>query len=210
MSGHFFLPAYQLHRASGQARVRIQGFDHYLGPHGLPESHERYQDLVAEWRIRHCDADRYTLTVDNLELLYLEFAKQHYRKADRETSEVHWVRSALRYLVAVAGPMRTRDFGPKLLKQVRERMVAAGDCRNTVNSNVGRIRRIFKWAVADELPPATVLTALQAVQGLQAGRCKALIVRRCGRFPNRRCSRSTKSSACNSGARRGSNRSRIE
>jgi integrase len=167
-------PVYQLHKASGQARVKIDGRDHYLGPHGSPESYDQYQELITEWRIRNCDADRYTLTVDDLALLYLAHAKQHYRKAGRHTSEVHCIRSALRYLVATAGRTRVRSFGPKLLKSVRERMVSAGDCRSTINSNVGRLRRMFKWAVAEELVPVAVLTALQAVQGLQAGRCDAI------------------------------------
>jgi len=167
-------PAYSLHKASGQARVRINRRDHYLGLHGSPESYERYQDLIAEWRIRNGDTDRYTLTVDDLALLYLDYAKLHYRKNGRETSEVHCTRSALRFLVAAAGQTRARSFGPKLLKEVRERMVSAKLCRTTINSNVGRIRRMFKWAVAEELIPPTVLTALQAVQGLQAGRSTAI------------------------------------
>ena len=121
-------PAYQLHRASGQARVRIAGRDHYLGPHGSPESRQHYEDLIIRWRAR-IDADGYSLTVDELALLYLEYAKQYYRKAGRETSEVHCTRSVLRHLVAVAGPCRARDFGPKLLKAVRERMISAGDWR---------------------------------------------------------------------------------
>jgi integrase len=53
-------------------------------------------------------------------------------------------------------------------------MIKDGLCRRTVNSNVSRIRRIFRWAVAEELVPATVLTALEAIQGLRAGRSEAV------------------------------------
>ena len=166
-------PAYQFHKASGQARVRIRGRDHYLGAHGSPESYERYQDLIFEWRVRNQDVDRYTMTVDELAILYLEHAKLHYRKSGRETSEVHCIRSALRTLIASAGTARARNFGPRLLKEVRRAMVSAGHCRSTINSHVGRIRRMFKWAVAEEFVPAAVLTALQAVPGFQAGRCEA-------------------------------------
>lgn len=38
-------PAYQRH-ASGQARVTINGRDHYLGRYGSLESQARYQALV--------------------------------------------------------------------------------------------------------------------------------------------------------------------
>jgi integrase len=167
-------PAYSLHKPSGQARVRIAGKDHYLGLFDSPESYERYDDLIAEWRIKHCVSDRYKLTIDDLALLYLEHAKQHYRKNGEETSEVHCVRSTLRYLVAEAGTTRAREFGPKLLKTIREQMIADGLCRTTINQNVSRIRRIFRWGIAEELLPGEILTALEAVQGLRKGRCHAV------------------------------------
>lgn len=157
-------PAYCFHKASGQARVRINGRDIYLGTYDSPESHERYDDLIKEWRIQNCSADRYTLTIDELSLMYLKHAQMHYRKNGRETSEVHCVRSTLRVLVAVAGTTRAREFGPRLLKLVREKMIADGLCRRTINANVSRIRRIFRWAVAEEFVPATVLTSLEAVR----------------------------------------------
>jgi len=82
-------PAYSFHKATGQARVRIHGKDIYLGPYDSAESRDRYDDLIAEWRIKNT-ADSYTITVDDLALLFLEHAKQHYRKNGRETSEVCW------------------------------------------------------------------------------------------------------------------------
>lgn len=36
-------PSYQNHKGSGQAKVRINQRDHYLGPFGSPESRERYE-----------------------------------------------------------------------------------------------------------------------------------------------------------------------
>jgi len=33
---------YAQHKASGQARVTVNGKDHYLGPYGSPESGRRY------------------------------------------------------------------------------------------------------------------------------------------------------------------------
>lgn len=58
-------PSYLLHQSTGQARVRIDGKDHYLGAYGSPESRDRYDDLVAEWLARQ-DVQRATLTVDEL------------------------------------------------------------------------------------------------------------------------------------------------
>ena len=42
------VPSYTRHKASGRAVVRLHGRDHYLGPDGGPESHERYARLIAQ------------------------------------------------------------------------------------------------------------------------------------------------------------------
>ena len=42
-------PSYTLHKASGQAVVKIDGRSRYLGKYGSPESHAAYRRLVAEW-----------------------------------------------------------------------------------------------------------------------------------------------------------------
>ena len=45
-------PSYLLHKPTGQARVRIDGKDIYLGEYGTPESRDRYDDLMTEWFAR--------------------------------------------------------------------------------------------------------------------------------------------------------------
>lgn len=52
-------------------------------------------------------------------------------------------------------------------------MIDAGGSRKLINQRVGRVRRVFRWAVENELVPVTVLQALAAVQGLKAGRSAA-------------------------------------
>jgi len=41
------LPGYLLHKACGQARVRIDGKDFYLGPNGSEASRVAYSNLIA-------------------------------------------------------------------------------------------------------------------------------------------------------------------
>jgi hypothetical protein len=65
------------------------------------------------------------------------------------------------------------EFGPKKLKAVRVHMVALGWCRNQVNKHVGRIKRVFSWAVEEEMVPGSVAHALREVRGLKAGRSDA-------------------------------------
>ena len=164
-------PAYQLHKATGQAKVRIDGKDHYLGAYGSPDSRDEYERLVSAWFAKQ-DIGRFRLTVDDLALLYLEHAQQYYRKRGRVTSEVSGIRIALRHLIARHGRTRLRDFGPLALKEVWQAMIQAGYVRKSINIHIGRIRRMFKWGVAEQLVPADVLTALQALDGLREGRAK--------------------------------------
>jgi integrase len=45
--------------------------------------------------------------------------------------------------------------------------------RNVINARVNRIRRMFKWGVAEELLPPSVVEGLRAVDGLRRGRSHA-------------------------------------
>jgi hypothetical protein len=42
------IPSYLPHPASGQARVRFNGRDIYLGPYGSAESQQAYARFIAE------------------------------------------------------------------------------------------------------------------------------------------------------------------
>lgn len=166
-------PTYLLHKPTGQARVRIAGKDVYLGLYGSPESRARYDELVSEWFARSGDVRAFTLTVDDLVLLYMQHVGEHYRKNGEPTSEVNNARVALRYLVANFGRTLTHDFGPRALKEVRQAMIDAGCVRTSINRMVDRVRRAFRWAVADELLPVSVSQALDCVSGLREGRTPA-------------------------------------
>jgi integrase len=80
------------------------------------------------------------------------------------------MQGAIRPLEDLYGGTRVADFGPLALKAVRLRMINAGLCRTEINRRINRIRRVFKWGVEDELVPANVLHALQAVAPLKRGR----------------------------------------
>jgi len=167
------VPRYTCHKATGQARVRIDGKDHYLGKFGLPESHQAYAKLIADWQRRH-EATPQKLTIGELALFYLEFAKGHYRKNGEITSEVGAIKSALRPLIRDHRNTLAHEFSPRGLKLVRESMVEAGHVRTSINSHVGRLRRMFRWAASEELLPIETYLALQTVTGLKTGRSDAI------------------------------------
>jgi integrase len=66
-----------------------------------------------------------------------------------------------------------KDFGPLALKAVREQMIKLGWVRKYINACIHCVRRMFKWAVANELIPASVYHGLLAVEGLKKGRTEA-------------------------------------
>src|SRR5262249_37735140 len=134
----------------------------------------------------------------------------YYQKNGEPTKQLERVRLALKPVRELYGHTAVKDFGPRALKAVRERMVtmSCGHCKGTgklpkkrrtkkhaplperpctwcagqgtkgwtrghINSAVGCIKRMIKWAVAEELVPATVYHGLQAVSGLKKGRTPA-------------------------------------
>ena len=183
------IPSYLLHKRSGQARVRINGRDYLLGPYGSEESRIRYGELIAKFASRvpldplagqsNRGTFRGTVSDDSgpsiaeLIVAFLEHAKTHYVKNGEPTSEQHCIRAAVRPLRELFGLTPAKDFGPLALKAVRAKMVESGLARNTVNSNIGKIRRLFRFAVANEMVAVDVLQRLEAVSPLLAGRTEA-------------------------------------
>ena len=96
MSPKLRLPTYSLHRASGQARVRIDGRELYLGPFDSPESHRRYRELVDAWLNRKKSGARIEITVGQQAIFYLHHSESYYVKRGKQTSQVHLIRAALR------------------------------------------------------------------------------------------------------------------
>ncbi len=169
------VPKYQKHRASGQAVVRLNGQDFYLGPHGTKASKLEYDRLIAEWLVngRQSAADDDTLTVSELLARYWTFAKRHYRKDGEPTDTLYQVRVSLRPIRRLYGRTLASEFGPKGLQAVQQAMVTECLSRGVVNKRVGVIKQAFKWGVAQELVPPSVHHGLQAVSGLQKGRTEA-------------------------------------
>ena len=106
-------------------------------------------------------------------LSYWSHAEGHYVKYGEPTSEIDCYRSCLCILRELYGTIPAKDFGPLALKAVRAKMVELGWARTNVNTMIGRIRRVFKFAVENEQLDAEVLHRLQAVAPLLAGRTEA-------------------------------------
>ncbi|MCC6784263.1 MAG: site-specific integrase [Planctomycetes bacterium] len=176
------VPSYRLHKSSGQAIVTLGGRTLYLGPFESPASRERYERVVGEWRARGrflagtrdaTGAPADWLSVDDLCAGYWTHATEYYRKDGKPTSELSVLKLAMRYLHAGYGSTRAAAFGPLALKACRERMIAGGLSRSTINGFVARIKQTFRWGVENELVPPSTWEGLRAVRGLVRGRSAA-------------------------------------
>ncbi|MCL4193869.1 MAG: site-specific integrase, partial [Thermoguttaceae bacterium] len=107
-------------------------------------------------------------TVVEIAASYLEFAVGYYKGGHLSN-----VKSALKALRDLYGRLPAAEFGPLALKAVQSHLVTEGHSRTYVNQLSGIIKRIFKWAVAEELVPPSVHHALMAVPGLKRGRTEA-------------------------------------
>lgn len=168
-------PRYAHHKPSGQAVVKLNGKAIYLGPWRSKASKLEYDRVIGEWLAngRRLPQAASGLTIVELVDAYATFAERYYRKDGRPTGSLPGIRVALRHLRLAYGHTCAADFGPLALKALQQRLVDAGHCRRHVNDSIDRIRRVFKWAVHQELIPASVHQALTTVPGLRKGRTDA-------------------------------------
>lgn len=192
------VPSYRHHKASNQAFVILYRQDGsqetvYLGVYDTPESREAYARVISGERpaggrpreaVEPPSPPVPTLTVSDLASRFLAHAGRHYRHKDgTPTGEAGNYAISLRPLLFLFADLPAVEFGPKCLKAVRTLMLDGythpdhgeqpGVCRRVINSRVGRIVRVWKWAVSEELVPPAVYQALATVPGLQAGRSEA-------------------------------------
>ncbi|WP_182870888.1 tyrosine-type recombinase/integrase [Rhodopirellula sp. JC639] len=171
------VPKYRLHRATGQAVVTLAGRDHYLGPWKSKASLIEYDRLVGEWlaagRPARSVQEDLGITVSEVCLRYWKFAKGYYVKNGRPTGTLAGIRVAIRFLRTTYGHTNAAEFGPLALRSMQNKMLEAGQSRRYINDNIDRIRRLFTWAVSEELIPGSVTQALRSVPGLRKGRTAA-------------------------------------
>ncbi|HQY88263.1 MAG TPA: site-specific integrase [Tepidisphaeraceae bacterium] len=184
-----YIPTYRNHKSSGQAVVTLNYKDHLLGKFGSPESRVKYHDLIARWlaggrrplspaALLPDDPTRpqspHLLTIGGLLAAYLRHAEHYYRKpCGRDTGEVDRTKRYTGPLLEIFGDSLASEFGPTKLKIVQNAMIERGWVRTSINGGVGVIRRVFKWAVAEELIRPDVLQSICAVSPLKRGRSKA-------------------------------------
>jgi|GEM_PF-2340795 len=161
------------HKPSGLARVIIEGKHIYLGPFGSEESHAAYAQLILErfgsvtQSPPSAAGDRFPdISVNELLVRYLEYARKYYSRDGKVTKEYIALRDAVIPLRTFFSHLPARDFGPLRLKAIQNFLVnEKRKCRTEINKQIKRIRRVFGWAVSEELIPPSVYAALARWRG---------------------------------------------
>jgi integrase len=177
------IPSYLRHKASGQARVIINGRTYYLGTYGSEDSKAEYRRLLAEWqgsRNTIAPAPSHGSTTQNgslfvaeLILAYVRHAESYYIKGGKKTSEVSIVHMAMRPVKELYGHVYVGNFGPVALEACRQKLIERGLKRRTINKLVNVIRLMFRWGAARQWVPADMVKALECLDGLHKGRSGA-------------------------------------
>lgn len=182
------LPSYRLHKPSSRAVVTINKRDHYLGPYGSAESKENYRTLIGKFlagqpvfeqprpvgSLTDAGIPISGVNVSALVLAYLKHAEKYYRKNGKVTDEFACIKSATRPLLALCADTECAEFGSLALQAVMAKMVELGWSRTYINKSAGRIRRIFRYGILNEMIHPTILQRLQAVPPLLENRCDAV------------------------------------
>jgi hypothetical protein len=155
-------PKYQIHKASGRACVWWQGKRHYLGAAQSAESIEKYNrfiEEVAKSRGKYTpqkpkvssSKEVTAITVNDIMAAYLTNKRDLISEKEFENTVY-----SFKPLRKLYGHTSAEHFGPKALKLVRQVMIDDGFARKVINQRIGRIKRLFKFAVAEELLSPTV------------------------------------------------------
>lgn len=177
------IPSYLPHTQTGRARAvwtdqtGRRRFQMLPGAFDSSESRSAFTALLLEQqssphRAQETSGER--ISMAELLLAYFEHADRHYRDPDGvPTSEIHEVKIVIRALRELYATTPVASFGPLCVKAARQKWVNEGRSRTECNRRVSLIKRIFKWAVSEELAPPGVYQAVASVSGLQRGRTMA-------------------------------------
>jgi hypothetical protein len=159
-------PQYRHFKPRNLGVVRIDGKDHYLGEYDSKESWQKYHQLLADWQSRQGnlplpEADRTGfIGVSVVVEAYLNHAKTYYCRDGKVTREYGSLLYAFEPLLELFALSNANEFGPKSLKQYRQRLLSRKLARPVINCCVSRVKRMFKWATAEEIVSPSIFHGL--------------------------------------------------
>jgi len=180
----------RLHRASGQARVRLRDSETgavreiYLGPFGSRAARDRYHETLGAWlaggrRLTPSGSASRLRTLADLMAAHLDYARATFVKRGRPTSTYYSARRIAQLLLAderraslppsAFGPCALRAFAEEL-GSMRRPDGAPIYTRTTVNGMTQSLRGVFRWAAGSQLIEPAIAEALRLAAPLRRGR----------------------------------------
>lgn len=165
-------PKYRKHSSRDKAFVEWQGKRKYLpGRYNSQESKAAYKAFLE----KNCGIAivpprpaAQGLTVMTLCATFLA-----HLKASEAPDIYHNYYFAVKPFAAEYGHELAAALGPLALKRWQAKLAERELSRGYISGQITYIRQAFRWGVSEELIPASVWHALQAVQGLKAGKTAA-------------------------------------
>jgi integrase len=179
------VPKYRKHSTRNLGFVEVNGKRFYLpGKYNSHESLSAYADFIKKIATKTNSASLHSLDLratrgDDVPISYLvakflDYAQKSYVKNGRSTRNYERYRDyILPPLVELYSEIPTRLFGPIDLRNIRDKYIERGLCRNEVNDRTTRLKFVFSWGVGEELVPESVAGALRYVKGLEKGKTTA-------------------------------------
>lgn len=113
-------------------------------------------------------------TIAELCKVYMIYVRQYYMTENGTPGkEAKQIEYSIAPLVEHYGSMAIEEFGPLKLIELRDHLITLKWCRTLINQRVGRIKRMFKWAVSREITSSVLYHALSSIEGLRKGRTTA-------------------------------------
>lgn len=163
------------YRKDGEAYVYVHDHDPQQISMGRgDEITRRYRQFLGDWERGRYRGDQPKAsegcTVAELYCAFAAHADARYRRDDgTPTGEAKAFDRSIKPLLARCATMLADDVTARELKTTRQDMVDAGLSRRVVNQRVGRIRRVWRWGVAERIVAAATVVELESLPDLEAG-----------------------------------------
>lgn len=175
----FRVPSLRAHKGSWQAVCVIHGKSFYLGrldAKGRPtkESKHKYGRLIAEFVSTGC-SPIFGQAPESLSMAEVcESYLQHREHLPGDRMELANVVRACEPISELYSELPANQFGPLQFKACREWWLKDKKrSRRYINSQMARVRRLIKWAVAEGIVPSHCFEAIRCVDPVKKGHTEA-------------------------------------
>lgn len=182
------IPELRLHKGKGRMYIAYLGDFRYFGKPDDPATVQRYNDFVAEWKrtgsMPPKPATAAAAAGSPAPVLTVGKVLHRYRDHSENQPLHPYMKAAIRELEEYCGAFPAASLTPKTLKNFMESMAVRVDAQpdgtnrphfshTTVRQVLQCIKRIYKWAGAEELVDAAAWMGLTAVSTPRLSRSTA-------------------------------------